>query len=232
MKNIDAAARSSSVAPSSSAQLSVRIGIGAVETGAGAGAAGGGGGGAGAVGGRTGAQAASSKGGAATKASFQFISFFPLAAVAIVFRTALRGAGKAADQPADRGALTRIAAKQPGDQRAYGGARRRAAQRSTIGRARRRSVIIRPWTKTRRAITGGPGNPSPVMRRRRSRQQGEHRDGQCHRSPHPHPHHRPPRRRVEAPGVFASSARDHEFRQGWRSGGRRSTLGGGAKDRS
>src|ERR1700722_15402263 len=172
MKNIDAAARSSSVAPSSSAQLSVRIGIGAVETGAGAGAAGGGGGGggggAGAVGGRTGAQAASSKAGAATKASFQFISFFPLAAVAIVFRTALRGAGKAADQPADRGALTRIAAKQPGDQRASGGARRRAAQRSTIGRARRRSVITRPWTITRRAITGGPVTRRPVLRRRRS----------------------------------------------------------------
>ena len=61
MKNMAAAARSSSLAPSSSAHGSDRIGMGAVEigSGAGGGAAGGGGGGGGGAGGGTGAQAAS-----------------------------------------------------------------------------------------------------------------------------------------------------------------------------
>ena len=74
-RNIDAAARSSSAAPSRSAQLSVRIGIGAVDaagSGGGGAAACGGGAGAGAGGG-TGAQAASSMTGRAMRLSFEII---------------------------------------------------------------------------------------------------------------------------------------------------------------
>src|SRR5277367_5428186 len=96
------------------------------------------------------------------------MSFLPLAAVAVVPGAALRGPGEPTNQPADRGALAGVAAEQPGDQRAAGGACRGAAQRSAIGRAgtvARPWTVTLPWTVTWRTIAGRPIAWPAVSRR-------------------------------------------------------------------
>jgi len=125
MKNMAAAARSSSLAPSSSAHGSERIGMGAVETGSGAGAGGGaaGGGGGGGAGGGTGAQAASRTTDSEMRANFEIMASLPLAQLPAASCVSPRGARKPTDHPADRGAAAGIPTGQPANRGPGQGAR-------------------------------------------------------------------------------------------------------------
>jgi hypothetical protein len=170
-----AAARSSSLAPSSSAHGSERIGMGAVEIGSGAGGGGAAGGGAGAGGGGagagTGAQAARRATDSKMRANFEIMASLPLARLPAPPCVSPRGAGKSTDHPANRGAPASIAARQPTNRGACQSARGGAAQRAAGRRGRWTPMAVRRPMVVWRAPAGSP------LSRRRTRPCRQHCGG-------------------------------------------------------